>query len=42
MNMMFCRIMRFLASKFGKYVEVDTPTLQYRAYVWRGRIYIII
>lgn len=35
---LFCRM---LARTFGKYVEVNEPTLQYRAYVWRGRIFLI-
>ena len=34
-------VVSFLACLFGQYVEVNTPTLQYRAYIWRGTFYFI-
>lgn len=30
-----------LAQTFGRYVEVDKPTLRYRAYLWRGQYYFV-
>lgn len=35
------RLCRTLARMFGTYIEVETPTLKYRAYVWRGNYWII-
>lgn len=29
------------AKRFGKFVEVDTPTLSYRAYLWRDHYWFV-